>query len=89
MSGWTWMWLAWIAGFAAIEGAALWRNNRDNLTEGKARRTLSAHLWAWFGFRRGQKPNGWAWARRGLAVAALVWLGGHIFGGGTWWWWEA
>lgn len=89
MSGWTVAWIVWIAGFAALEGAALYRGWRSQESESKSGRTLSAHLWAWLGFVRGQRPTVWAWIRRSVAVLALVWLAGHVLGGGTWWWFES
>lgn len=39
MSVWTWLWLAWIGVFAAIEGIALLNDARED--------TLSEHLRRW------------------------------------------
>jgi hypothetical protein len=37
---WTWLWIAWAAAFAIIEGVALTRDKHDG--------TLSHHLRHWF-----------------------------------------
>ena len=40
MTVWTWLWLAWVAAFAVIEGVAIANDKDDD--------TLSEHFRAWF-----------------------------------------
>ncbi|MEU9126595.1 hypothetical protein AB0D08_00505 [Kitasatospora sp. NPDC048540] len=79
MTVWSWLWVAWLAAFAAIEGKALF-----NKTEGD---TLSEHVWKWFGTARDDRPqgqpNGWLRLRRFTLLAFLAWLSVHFLTGGT------
>lgn len=81
MTGWTWLWLAWLGAFVAIEGRAL-----ANKTPGD---TLSEHVWKWFATRRedlrrpdGKKASAWVKIRRTVLVAFLAWLALHFTTGG-------
>ena len=67
-------WVAWIAAFVILEGAALIRRREDE--------TLSAHVWRWFAVR-GPRDSARTWAGRGVLLAAGVWLTGHLAFG--WW----
>jgi len=73
MSGWTWLWLAWLLAFAVIEGAAL-----ANCTEGD---TLSETVWHWASIRG---KGTWWRVRRLLLVSLLAWLCLHFLSGGEW-----
>ncbi len=66
---WTIAWLAWIAGFAALEGAALFSK-----TPGA---TLSAHVWKWFRIRD-KRPTAATWAGRAVLLIGGIWLTGHL-----------
>ena len=68
MSGWTWLWVFWIAMFLAIEVPAI-----VNKTEGD---TLSEHTRRWFATRT--KPMAWR-IRRLVLLFFLVWLVVHFF----------
>jgi hypothetical protein len=72
VTGWTWLWLGWIAIFGIIEGIALTNSQHSD--------TLSEHLWSWFGYdREGRKSRkGWARLRRFLLLAFLIWLILHV-----------
>ena len=80
MSGWTWLWLAWIGWFLLVEGMALF-----NSTPGD---TLSEHCWAWFGTRRRRpgeperRRSGWTQLRRVILLSFMVWLTVHFLTGG-------
>ena len=69
MSGWTIAWLLWLAMFAVIEGAALFRKGKDD--------TLSEHIWKWFKIRESRQ---WNW-RRAVLAGFLVWLLVHMVAG--------
>ncbi len=71
MSVWTVLWLAWLAGFVVIEGAAIINRDKDD--------TLSEHVWAWFSIK--DKTNGVKF-RRLAFLAFWVWLTIHFFTGG-------
>jgi hypothetical protein len=73
MSGWTWLWIFWLAMFAAIEGAALIHREPGG--------TFSEHIWAWFSVR--DKAAGWR-VRRLILAVALVLLMFHFLSGGGW-----
>ena len=78
MDFWTWAWLAWLALFAGLEGAALARKAPND--------TLSEHVWKWFGVGRpGNRPKftGWVQARRFLLLAFLAWMLAHFLTGGA------
>lgn len=67
-------WLIWGAAFFAIEIPALiW---------GRTANTLSGHVWNWFHVRD-RRPTAITWALRGVLLAVLVWLVGHL-GFGLW-----
>lgn len=70
MNLFTWLWIIWLAFFAAIEGAALIRRKPGD--------TLSEHIWAWFQIR--DKPQQWT-VRRGVLAGFLVWLLVHMVAG--------
>jgi len=70
------LWIAWGVAFAAIEGAAL----LDRRPGG----TLSEHVWAWFHIKD-QRPTRFTWILRGVLLAGLIWLTGHLAFG----WWPA
>lgn len=78
MTGWSWAWIAWLAAFAAIEGAALARDARGD--------TLSEHVWDWFGIGRHGEPRpevtGTVRLRRFTLLAFLAWLSAHFLTGG-------
>lgn len=78
MSGWAWLWIAWIVSFCAIEGAALARKAEGD--------TLSEHVWKWFAIGRpGDRPalTAWALTRRIGLLAFLAWLAVHFVSGGV------
>lgn len=71
MSGFTVMWIAWIALFLLIEGVALVNKKPDD--------TLSEHVWRWFSIAN----KGPWWRLRRFALAAfLAWLVLHFLSGG-------
>lgn len=70
-------WVAWIAAFIVLEGAALARRRK-----GREDETLSAHIWRWFG-TRGPRDSARTWAGRAILLAGGVWLTGHLAFG--WW----
>lgn len=77
MSVWSWLWLAWIAAFVALEGITLARKAPDD--------TLSEHIWRWFAVGRpGNRPkwSGLVQLRRFLLLASLAWLAAHFLTGG-------
>ena len=77
MSGWTWLWVAWIAAFGVIEGVALFNAAKDD--------TLSEHVWKWFGIGRpGNRPpvTGSVRLRRFGLLAFLAWIALHFLTGG-------
>lgn len=77
MSIWSWLWVAWLAAFAALEGVALVRKAPDD--------TLSEHLWKWFAIGQpGARPpmTGAVQLRRFALLAGLVWLAAHLLTGG-------
>ncbi|ATI18704.1 hypothetical protein SEA_DAUDAU_3 [Streptomyces phage Daudau] len=76
MTVWSWLWVGWLAAFAAIEGKALF-----NKTEGD---TLSEHVWKWFATKQGStgKPSGWVRLRRFGLLAFMAWLSVHFLTGG-------
>lgn len=71
MSGWTVLWLMWIAMFFAIEVPAILDKDRGD--------TLSEHVWKWFGITN--KSRGYK-LRRVILVFFLVWLVIHFLTGG-------
>lgn len=72
MDLYTVLWLAWLALFGAIEGAAL-KNKRSG-------DTLSEHVWRWFSIA----DKGAAWrVRRCALLAILAWLVAHFVTGGA------
>ena len=73
MSGWTWMWLFWIAAFFAIEMPAVWNKTPND--------TLSEHIWSWFSVK--DKGKWWRIRRLVLAIALVV-LMFHFLAGGGW-----
>jgi hypothetical protein len=62
-------WLAWIVGFAVLEGAALRRRRTGD--------TLSEHVWRWFAVL-GPRSSVRTWAGRLALLAGGVWLTGHL-----------
>lgn len=63
----TWLWIAWIVAFFALEVPALL-----NKREGD---TLSEHLWRWFSINE----QGHFWRLRRFALLAiLAWLAAHL-----------
>jgi len=73
VSGWSWLWVFWIAMFFAIEMPAVL-----NRTKGD---TLSEHIWAVFSVRDKAK---WWRIRRAILALALVVLMYHFMAGGGW-----
>lgn len=88
MNAYSWGWVGFGLYFAALEAAAIVRAARARRRGEHDRYTLSSHLWALFGTTQGTRADVWIWARRGLLVVALAWLGLHLLGGGTWLPWE-
>ena len=77
MDIWTWLWIGWIAIFAAVEGVALARKAPGD--------TLSEHVWKWFAVgepRDRPTMTGWARLRRFALLAGLAWLSLHFLTGG-------
>lgn len=72
MSGWSWLWLAWLAAFLAVEIPAAVRGDRPGRP-----RTLSAHVW-WLIQGRGR----WHYTARLGLVVLLAWLSIHLLTGG-------
>lgn len=73
MSGWTWLWLFWVAMFFAIELPAVF--------DKKPGGTLSEHIWEWFSVKEKSK---WWRVRRLVLVVALGVLMYHFLSGGGW-----
>jgi hypothetical protein len=71
---WTVLWLTWGGVFVVIEGAALITRTPDA--------TLSEHIWAWL-LIRDRRHRALSWVLRGLTLAFMVWLTGHLVFG--WW----
>lgn len=75
---WWAAWVVWFTWFAAVEGMAL--------VNSRAGDTLSEHVWAWFGTKRGpagmRAPSGWTRARRFVLLAFMAWLSVHFLTGG-------
>lgn len=83
MDNWTYAWLAWLAAFAVIEGAALF-NKKDG-------DTLSEHVWKWFATSKKahakegtEQPKGTVRIRRFALLAGMAWLTVHFLTGGRW-----
>ena len=72
MSIWTWLWVAWGAMFAVIEGVAILNDSRDD--------TLSEHLRKWFTTKEKRGRSVWlvvsgaffAWFIVHIAVAGSI-----------------
>lgn len=71
MTGWTWLWLIWIAGFLAVELPAAFNKQPGD--------TLSEHVWKWFSIKN--KSKGYKARRLGF-LAFWAWLTVHFFSGG-------
>ena len=71
MTGWTILWLVWLAGFLAIELPAVFNKQPGD--------TLSEHVWKWFSIKG--KPKGYKVRRLGFLVF-WAWLTVHFFFGG-------
>lgn len=69
-----WAWALWILAFAVLEGIGLW----DNRPGG----TLSELTWRTFRVRD-RRPTALTWILRGILLAFLIWLTGHL---GLGWW---
>lgn len=54
MSLWGWLWVAWGAAFAVIEGVAIWRDREKDGV-----RTLSDHLVKWFSTKQKRGRTVW------------------------------
>lgn len=66
-------WLIWIAYFLVLEAFAIFSSREG--------RTLSAHVWVWFGAGKDWKHNTWAWIRRTVLILFMIWLSLHfVFG---------
>jgi len=72
--GYTIFWIAWLAGFLAVEGRALLSRTPGS--------TLSEHVWAWFHVRD-PRPTALVVVARVLLGVFLAWLLGHLTMG--WW----
>ena len=66
MSYWTWMWIAWGAAFALIEGTALFNDKADD--------TLSEHIRLWF--RTDTKIGRSIWVS--MSGVLMAWFVVHI-----------
>jgi hypothetical protein len=75
MNWWTVGWLIWLAYFAVLEGAALFKTKHGL-------GTLSHHVWIWFGTDKSTHANSWAYVRRFVLIAFMAWLSIHFIGGG-------
>ena len=72
MTVWTWLWVAWAAAFAVIEGVAITNDAKDD--------TLSEHLREWFRTDRKLGRTVWlcvcgcfaAWFITHIAVAGSI-----------------
>jgi len=62
-------WVAWIAWFAVLEGAALYRRRTGD--------TLSEHVWRWAAVK-GPRSSARTWAGRLAVLAGGIWLTGHL-----------
>jgi hypothetical protein len=71
MSGWSWAWIAWLAMFAAVEGAALVNGRRGD--------TLSEHVRRWFATEASAETNAWSRLRRAALLGFMAWLAVHFF----------
>lgn len=79
-SGYTPLWLAWIAAFAVLEGKALWDEAHAE-PDNRVKRTLSSHLrfWAAYDSPTGIPLNAPHGKVRRLAMSsALNWFSRHI-----------
>ncbi len=75
MTGWGWLWVAWLLVFVAIEAAALINKDRGD--------TLSEHVWAWFSLKGNKgKLKWWQALLRFAFLAFWVWLTLHFLTGG-------
>jgi hypothetical protein len=77
VSTWSWLWIAWLAIFVAVESTALANKSKDD--------TLSEHIWKWFAIGRpGNRPKMTKLVRlRRLGLLALLaWLAAHFMTGG-------
>lgn len=79
MSVFTWLWIGWGLAFAVIEGVAL--------ANSRAGDTLSEHVWAWLGVRRGRAwpertPRWTLRVARSVVLSGLLWLALHFATGG-------
>ncbi len=89
MSGWSWLWIGWIAYFAVVEGVALYRSGRAKAAGASdPRDTLSEHVWFWFGINTkgvgvDRDVNWWARVRRLILGGFLLWLAIHFLAGGA------
>lgn len=89
MNGFSWLWVAWIAYFAAVEGVALYQSGKaKGRGEQDPRDTLSEHVWVWFGVNTqgtgiDRSGNWWARVRRLILGAGLLWLAIHFLAGGS------
>lgn len=82
MTGWQQGWVLFGLFFVILESAALVRSYRARQRGEPDRFTLSSQLWALGGTAKGAASTGWAWVRRGLLAAALLWLAVHLLSGG-------
>lgn len=73
MSGYTWLWVFWMAMFFVIEMPAVFNKDKND--------TLSEHIWLWFSIR--DKAPWWR-VRRAVLALALVVLMYHFLAGGGW-----
>ena len=69
MSVWTITWLCLAAAVAVVEGVALANKSAGD--------TLSEHFWRWLRVQD-PRPSWFVWALRGVVVAFLAWLAGHL-----------
>lgn len=69
-----WAWALWIAAFAGLEAWGLF--------DGREGGTLSELTWNTFKVRD-RRPTALTWVLRGVLLAGLVWLTGHL-GLGIW-----
>ena len=70
----TWLWIAWLLAFAALEGWALLNHTAGD--------TLSEHVWQWFAVGKRGTITAGVRVRRVLLVCFCAWLAVHFLTGG-------
>lgn len=89
MNPFSWLWVGWIAYFAAVEGVALYQSGKAiRAGADDPRDTFSEHMWVWFGVNHkgtgvDRQAGAWARIRRIVLGAGLLWLSIHFLAGGS------